>query len=149
VEVLAFYPIPQEGEAGRSLWVRGQPSLSRFQDSQNYYTKRPCLKNKNKTKQEDSSYPGGRGGCGQGRHKWPKRRFGTPSTKAFRQVSPSVLHSPLANESSCVQMTIEIDWCLPSPLRDAIYFKTQKELPISFFYKTTWVDCIFAFTSIF
>jgi hypothetical protein len=41
-----FNPSTQEAEAGRSLWVWGQPGLqSEFQDSQGS-TEKPFLKNK-------------------------------------------------------------------------------------------------------
>jgi hypothetical protein len=42
-------------EAGRSLWVRGQPDLqSEFQDSQGY-TEKPCLRKKKKAKQKQTN----------------------------------------------------------------------------------------------
>ena len=46
----AFNPSTQEAEASESQWVQGQPGLqSEFQDSQDYYTEKPCLKkNRNK-----------------------------------------------------------------------------------------------------
>jgi hypothetical protein len=44
VVMYAFIPYTGEAEAGRSLWVWGQPGLQRkFQDSQGY-TEKPCLK---------------------------------------------------------------------------------------------------------
>jgi len=43
-----FNPRTQGAEAGRALWVQGQPGLqSKFQDSQGY-TEKPCLKPKPK-----------------------------------------------------------------------------------------------------
>jgi hypothetical protein len=43
--VHAFNLSTQVAEAGRSLWVQGQPDLqSQYQDSQGY-TEKPCLKN--------------------------------------------------------------------------------------------------------
>jgi hypothetical protein len=48
--VHAFNTSTWEAEAGRSLWVRGQPSLeSEFQDSQGYAEK-SCLQKQNKQK---------------------------------------------------------------------------------------------------
>ena len=39
---MSLIPAP---EAGESLRVQGQPGLqSEFQDSQDYYTEKPCLK---------------------------------------------------------------------------------------------------------
>jgi hypothetical protein len=50
----AFNPSTWEAEGG-DFWVRGQPGLqSEFQDSQDY-TEKPCLKNKNKNKNEVAS----------------------------------------------------------------------------------------------
>jgi hypothetical protein len=43
----ASNPSTWEAEAGRSLRVQSQPGLqSEFQDSQSYYTEKPCLKKK-------------------------------------------------------------------------------------------------------
>ena len=50
VVVHTFNPSPWEAEAGRALWVQGQPvKFCEFQDSQGY-TEKPCLE-KPKTKQ--------------------------------------------------------------------------------------------------
>ena len=53
----SFNPSTKEAEAGRSLWVQGQPGLqSEFQDSQGY-TEKPCLeKPNNQTKQNQNIY---------------------------------------------------------------------------------------------
>lgn len=50
--VHTFNPGTQEVEVGRSLWVRGQPSLqNQFLDSQDGYTEKLCHeKNKKPTK---------------------------------------------------------------------------------------------------
>lgn len=46
-----FNPSTWVTEAGRSLGIRGQPSLqNEFQDGHSY-TEKPCLKRQNKTKQ--------------------------------------------------------------------------------------------------
>jgi hypothetical protein len=50
----AFNPSTQETEAGRSLWIQGQPGLE-FQGSQ--ATKKPCLKQKQKHKQNKTKPP--------------------------------------------------------------------------------------------
>ena len=52
VVVWDFNPNTWNTEAGGSLWVQGQPGLqSEFQDSQDCYTEKPCLKRtKNKQK---------------------------------------------------------------------------------------------------
>jgi hypothetical protein len=48
-----FNPSTWEAEADWSMWVRDQPGLqSQFQDSQDCYTEKPCLKTQTKpTKQ--------------------------------------------------------------------------------------------------
>jgi hypothetical protein len=50
----ALNPSAWEAEAGRSLWVQGQPGLQiKFQDNQYCYTEKPCLEtNKQKKKQK-------------------------------------------------------------------------------------------------
>ena len=45
----SLHPSTREAEAGGSLWVQGQPGLqSEFQDSQSFYTEKPCLTMKKK-----------------------------------------------------------------------------------------------------
>ena len=53
VVVHTVNPSTWETEAGGSLWVRGHPGLqSEFQDSQGYYTEKPCLKKQTNKKLE-------------------------------------------------------------------------------------------------
>ena len=53
VVMYAFIPYTGEAEAGRSLWVWGQPGLQRkFQGSKSYIEKYLLEKQKTKTKQK-------------------------------------------------------------------------------------------------
>ena len=53
----AFNPSTQEAEAGRSLWVPGQPGLqSELQDSQGY-TEKPYLEKPKKEKEMGEERP--------------------------------------------------------------------------------------------
>lgn len=54
--VLVFNPSTGDADAGRSLWVQGQPDLqNEFQDSKSY-TKKPCLFKKKKKGKTDLSF---------------------------------------------------------------------------------------------
>ena len=54
VVVHPYNPSTQEAEAGESLWARDQPSLqNKFQDSQSFYTKKPCLEKWGKKRKKE------------------------------------------------------------------------------------------------
>ena len=59
VVVHVFNPSTQEAGAGRSLWVRDQSGLQgEFQDSQSYYTKKPCLEERERERERERSILG-------------------------------------------------------------------------------------------